>query len=157
MTAITCTTATLARTIEVLRAGSERSEERVVLWLAPVSAIREPITIAEVNVPLQITDVDYFKLPPESLRALMTHLRAARLKIVAQVHSHPGDAFHSKADDKWAIVRHVGALSLVLPRFARETTPWNFLEEVMTYELSAKNEWVHVPNDGSDGRIGVIL
>ena len=86
----------------------------------------------------------------------MTHLRSDRLKVVAQVHSHPGKAFHSEADDQWAIVRNVGALSLVLPQFARHATPANFLLEAVTYELSVENEWMRVPNDGPEGRLGVM-
>ena len=156
MTALSCTTDTFARTIDILRAGGARSEERVVLWLGPVSGIREPLPVTEVYEPDQITDIDYFKLPPASLRALMNHLRAARLKILAQVHSHPGRAFHSEADDEWAIVRHVGALSLVLPEFARSTTPANFAEQAASYRLSGGNQWVRVPTGGPYGCIGVV-
>lgn len=155
MTRINCSLQTLDQTIDVLRAGGAVGEEQVVLWLAPLSAVRPPYPIVEVYRPNQITDVDYFKLPRESLRALMAHLRAKRLKIVAQVHSHPGQAFHSEADDEWAIVRHEGALSLVLPRFAASTTLANFFEQAVTYELSAQNEWVRAPSGGPSGRIGV--
>lgn len=157
MTKITLTVEALAKTIDILRIGGARSEERVVLWLAPVSVVREPLTIVEVYEPEQITDVDYFRLPPGSLRALMAHLRTARLKIVAQVHSHPGEAFHSDVDDEWAIIRQVGALSLVLPRFARDTTPENFVEQAATYELSVSNEWIRIPNKGPTARIETIL
>lgn len=155
MTAVTCTPGSLIRTIEILQAAGQMSKERVVLWLAPASAMRQPMPVVEVYEPHQITDVDYFRLPPESLRALMSHLRSERLKIVAQVHSHPGRAFHSEADDEWAIVRHVGALSLVLPHFGRGTTPANFADRAVTYELSADDRWVRVPNIGPVGRIGV--
>jgi proteasome lid subunit RPN8/RPN11 len=155
MTLISCTSDTLHRTIAILRAGGERREERVVLWLAQRSALRLPAPIVEVYEPEQITAVDFFKLPAESLRALMTHLSEKRLRIAAQVHSHPGEAYHSRADDEWAIVRHVGALSLVLPRFAATITPENFLDQAVTYELSAENRWFQVPNTGPDGRIGV--
>jgi proteasome lid subunit RPN8/RPN11 len=156
MTAIICTDRTLAQTISILQIAGDRLEERVVLWLASASSVREPIVITEVHEPQQITDIDFFKIPPESMRALMAYLRASRLKIVAQVHSHPGKAFHSKADDKWAIVRHLGALSIVLPKFARNTTPKNFCEQAKTYELSPENAWVHVANVGPEGRLGVI-
>ncbi|KZC77764.1 hypothetical protein AYR46_16525 [Sphingobium yanoikuyae] len=156
MTALSCTTDTLVRTIDILRAGGARSEERVVLWLGLVASIREPMPVTEVYEPDQITDIDYFKLPPASLRALMSHLRSARLKILAQVHSHPGKAFHSEADDEWAIIRHVGALSLVLPEFARNITPANFAEKTASYRLSGENEWVRVPTGGPDGCIGVV-
>lgn len=156
MTALSCTTGTLARTIDILRTGGSRFEERVVLWLGPVSSVREPMPVTEVYEPDQITDIDYFKLPPASLRALMTHLRGTRLKILAQVHSHPGAAFHSEADDEWAIVRHAGALSLVLPEFARNTTPANFAEQAVSYCLSSNNEWIHVPTGGPSGCVGVV-
>lgn len=146
MTTVKCSSQIIEESIAVLRKGMVRGEERVILWLGrdQPNAYR----IAEIYEPEQVTDVDYFRIPPESMRALMSHLRKNRLKIIAQLHTHPGRAFHSLADDRWAIIRHVGALSLVLPYFAAKTTPKNFLDEVMTYELSPVNEWLHVDNRG---------
>jgi proteasome lid subunit RPN8/RPN11 len=154
MRSIICTCEVLAETIGRLREGGKRSEERVVLWLAKASA-PPPTRVVEVYEPEQVTAIDYFRLPPPSMRALMSHLRALRRKVVAQVHSHPGRAFHSKVDDEWAIVRHVGALSLVLPRFAGTTTASNFLDEAMTYELSPKNTWLLIPNRGAAARLEI--
>lgn len=153
MTRIVCPRAILFETIARLRNGGLRNE-RVVLWLGKASAA-PPEPVAEVYEPEQITAIDYFRLPPPSMRALMAHLRTRRLKILAQLHTHPGRAYHSEVDDEWAIVRHVGALSLVLPRFAAATTVENFLVQAMTYELSSANEWLHVPNHGPSGRIEI--
>src|SRR5689334_19464982 len=100
MTSIVCTPGIFQQTIAALRAGGAQSEERVVLWLAAASANKPPIAVVEVYEPVQIADVDYFRLPAESLRNLMAHLRTNRLKIVAQVHSHPGKAYHSEVDDE---------------------------------------------------------
>ncbi|WP_424187703.1 hypothetical protein ACOBQX_07915 [Actinokineospora sp. G85] len=36
---------------------------------------------------------------------------------VARVHSHPGEAFHSRADDANPVLTHQGALSIVVPFF----------------------------------------
>lgn len=36
---------------------------------------------------------------------------------VARIHSHPGEAFHSAADDVNPVLTHVGALSIVVPYF----------------------------------------
>ena len=66
--------------------------------------------------------------------------------IAAQVHTHPFEAFHSEADDRWAIVRHVGAVSLVVPYFATTTTPDNFLDQIALFSLDANNQWIEVPN-----------
>jgi hypothetical protein len=37
--------------------------------------------------------------------------------VLCQLHTHPGDAFHSSADDQGAFTDEVGFLSLVLPSF----------------------------------------
>ena len=60
---------------------------------------------------------------------------------MAQVHSHPGEAFHSPADDRWAIPRQVGALSIVLPFFAAGISEETFFEQAAVFTLS-NNEFV---------------
>ena len=156
MSTIGCRCVGRRRTIAVLRHGGELGEERVALWLS-TAARRTPAPIVEVYEPDQFAEVDYFRLPPASMQSLMDHLRSTRRRIVAQIHTHPGRAFHSEVDAKWAIVRHVGALSLVLPRFAATTTPENFLDEVMTYEYSPAGDWDHCPSAGPGARVMVIV
>jgi proteasome lid subunit RPN8/RPN11 len=75
------------------------------------------------------------------MAAVFDELRSERLMIVAQVHSHPGDAFHSEADDEWAIVRHEGAYSIVVPRFARGVSVRSFVQDAAVYKLSAEDVW----------------
>lgn len=70
--------------------------------------------------------------------------------VAAQVHSHPREAFHSKADDRWAIVRHEGALSLVVPNFAIGTMVSTFLDDTKVYRFSASAQWVEVPRPELD-------
>lgn len=153
MTRLTCARATIVRTLELLRAGGEAGHEHVVLWLAAAS---NPGAVTEVYDPEQVTARDRFRIPPSGMLALSRRLRAGRLRVAAQVHTHPGQAFHSEADDEWALVRHVGALSLVLPRFAAASCPDSFLDDAMTYELSAAGAWLHVPNRGSDARMEIM-
>ncbi|MGE0093062.1 MAG: hypothetical protein AB7M05_13810 [Alphaproteobacteria bacterium] len=155
MKSISCTREVLRETISILRMGGQRGEERVALWLS-TAAVRKPAIVTEVYEPDQIADFDYFRLPPGSMRSLMAHLGSTRRRIVAQIHTHPGRAFHSKVDDEWAIIRHVGALSLVLPRFAAKTTPENFLVKVKTYEYSPTGKWQHRRNIGSSGRVEIV-
>lgn len=47
---------------------------------------------------------------------LAAALRSGEL-FVARIHSHPGEAFHSAADDANPVLTHVGALSVVVPYF----------------------------------------
>jgi proteasome lid subunit RPN8/RPN11 len=140
----------LHQTLALLRDGGRLRNERVALWLAPATGAT---ALKEVYEPQQVTSPDYFHLPSESLRALMARLKKGRLKVAAQIHTHPDEAFHSRADARWAIVRHVGALSLVLPRFAATATVATFFEEVKTYELSENGGWVLMPNRGPDARL----
>jgi hypothetical protein len=112
----------------------------MVLWLAPAKS-GDSQTIIDVYEPAQRVAADFFHIPPASMRELMQHLRNARLRIAAQVHSHPAQAFHSKADNEWAIVRHTGALSMVLPYFARGITPVTFLGASAVYRLSSSDKW----------------
>src|SRR6266540_672482 len=131
----------ISQTIEELQLGGEKGHERVVLWLGIAN---DMVRVTEVFVPQQTTASDYFHISREGMAQLMRHLRECDLMIAAQVHSHPEEAFHSKADDYWAIVRHVGALSFVLPHFALETRPDSFLADAVLFELTEHNQWIEV-------------
>lgn len=41
------------------------------------------------------------------------------LQVVGQVHTHPGDAYHSEGDDEGARIAFTGYVSLVLPDYGR--------------------------------------
>jgi len=138
MSKLLISSALIEQTIAVLQEGGEEICETVVFWLGKGE------TVNEVYRPMQRVSVDYFHLSSESMRSLMDYLKRDRRRILAQVHSHPGDAYHSKADDQWAVIRHQGALSLVLPRFARTTTLQDFPEQTATYSLSADDKWLKV-------------
>lgn len=132
----------LASSLEILQKAGRAHREGVVLWLG--SRTSTAITVVEPFEPVQIASEDFFQLPRESVVALFDVLRARGLMVAAQVHSHPAEAFHSAADDRWAIVRHVGALSLVLPYFARNITVASFLEDAAVFRLSPENDWCEV-------------
>lgn len=142
MPLIRCPVTVVEKTLAILRAGGARDCEALVLWLAR----RTPgvVDVVEAYEPPYEASVDYFRIPPSGMRSIMTRLRRDRLHICAQVHSHPGKAFHSTADDRWAIVRHQGALSLVVPHFAATTTPQSFLNMIATFILSSDDRWLAV-------------
>jgi proteasome lid subunit RPN8/RPN11 len=133
----------VAATVAELRAAT--TTERVVLWLGERAGGR--VVVREVFVPLQHARADFFHIPKEGMTQLLDRLRSRRLMVAAQVHTHPEDAFHSAADDHWAIVRHAGALSLVVPRFCQETTAETFLTDALVYRLSDEDEFVLVDAD----------
>jgi hypothetical protein len=60
------------------------------------------------------------------------------LTLIAQIHSHPGRAYHSSTDDEYAVATTVGCLSLVVPDFA--TGPFE-VGRLASYRLNAFGEW----------------
>jgi proteasome lid subunit RPN8/RPN11 len=142
-------------TIGILQRGGAATCEAVVLWLG--SGPHGEERVLEAYRPDQVAAEDFFRIPPTAMKQLMSHLRRTSLHVAAQVHSYPGRAYHSDADDQWAIVRHYGALSLVVPRFARGTTVANFIDQIAAYRLSDDNEWIAVPDEDVPQAIEVTL
>lgn len=58
------------------------------------------------------------KMTPDETRWLLRELRRRDEKLVAQFHSHPGQAYHSWGDDARAASFHEGLLSIVAPHYA---------------------------------------
>jgi hypothetical protein len=147
MSPLRCAPVLVDETLEALRAAGRMGNECVVLWLS-ARPVTPGASIVEIYIPEQEAAVDMFRIPPPGMTALMAHLRARKLGLAAQVHSHPGRAFHSEADDAWAIVRHEGALSVVVPNFAAGVNAGNFLQSVATFRLSPDDHWIEVSRAG---------
>ena len=139
---LSCSPEIFDRTLSVLHEGGSNHCETVVLWLGRRTA--SPQLITEVFRPEQVVDRDFFKIPASGMRHLLHHLRERQLHLLAQVHSHPEEAFHSRADDVWAVVRHVGAVSLVVPWFGMRTGADTFLEDIAAFQLDASDRWLEV-------------
>lgn len=133
----------IEQTLAFLRRGGP--VECVALWLAKKQ--EGLLNVQTVYLPHQVAGCEYFHIPQDSIVELLAHLRQNRLMVAAQVHTHPGRAFHSVADDEWAIIRQVGGLSLVLPNFAITTSPDNFTQKAALYRLSEANRWEGIPNN----------
>lgn len=108
-------------TLNVLRQFGAHECEGLVLWLGDI--LQDRAHAREIIVPNQrpIKDergVGYF-VDGRVLFELNRILADTGLRLIAQVHSHPGEAYHSEADDRFAIVTADGSLSLVVPNFAQ--------------------------------------
>lgn len=127
-----------------LRAAGATGREGMLLWVGR----RDGPTFEVTNlfIPQQrgirTQDGVCVVVDPDALRRLNLEMYQQGLQLIAQVHSHPGRAFHSSMDDEFAIARTIGALSLVVPDFA--VRPFS-LEECATYRLSGLGTWDEVP------------
>lgn len=108
-------------TLRVLRKFGKHRLEGLVLWLGDIDPGTAHVT--KVFVPDQhpVADEDgvgYF-VGGKTLFELNRGLAETGLRLIAQVHSHPGRAYHSETDDRYAIVTADGGFSLVVPNFGR--------------------------------------
>lgn len=101
-------------TEQFLREAGDRNCEGVVLWVGerPTSCFR----ITRCIVPLHSSGRNYFDVSLKERIRIVTSL-AANECIIAQVHSHPEEAFHSPVDDRKAVIDRRWALSIVVPDF----------------------------------------
>ena len=123
---------TLISTLQLLSKGGQGVRECVVLWLGKRSG--NEVLVEEVYLPEQKSGVDVFHIPPTSMQKLISYLKQQKLMVAAQIHTHP----------EWAFVRHEGAVSMVLPYFAKNTSSLNYLQEAEVYCLSKNNTWDHI-------------
>jgi hypothetical protein len=111
----------VCHTLSVLRRCGEAHCEGLVLWVGRIND--RQAFVEEVWVPRQRPirsehGVGYF-VEAQALFELNQQLASAKVRLIAQVHSHPAEAYHSETDDAYAIVTTEGGLSLVVPNFGR--------------------------------------
>ena len=119
------------------RCGCGRRECQV-LWL---SSWDSPEIISKAVHPKHEAHVGGFVLDNAWLNAFWLELARENLGIRAQVHTHPGEAFHSAVDDEFPVIHTVHFLSLVIPRFGLRQIG---LEEAFLTEIQDNGRWSQV-------------
>jgi hypothetical protein len=154
VTTVDVLTSVLNLTHQVLRAYGEKYSEGFVLWLGRWEGNRAQV--CEHYVPKQTTlrsddGVGYF-VDSAALFNLNRYLSSTGLRLLAQVHSHPGRAYHSGTDDRYAVVTTEGGLSVVVPDFAR----WPLvLARCAVYRLIDR-QWCELSGSEVTGLFNVI-
>jgi proteasome lid subunit RPN8/RPN11 len=69
--------------------------------------------------PRASTGRGHFQIPAGEMARVIALATDLDLHIVAQVHTHPGEAFHSDGDEEGANIRYEGLFSLVIPEYGR--------------------------------------
>jgi hypothetical protein len=104
-----------------LRERGRHEIEAVVLWVGQVTDMQHAEVLAAIPPP-QIAyrgeDGLAVEVPQDALTEFISALPDA-IHVLARVHSHPGEAYHSALDDMNMLISHHGAISIVVPDFAR--------------------------------------
>lgn len=79
-----------------------------------------------------------YAVESDVLHNLNVWLYENNMQLIAQIHSHPGEAYHSLADDRYPIVDSYGGISIVVPDFASGEVS---LLNTAIYRLSLNKTW----------------
>jgi hypothetical protein len=133
--------AILRATAEALRQESAGVRETVALWQG--RALSEEVAeITKLHVPRQLTGPLHFNVPLDERLRLVREVSKEDEFILIQLHTHPREAFHSDVDDRLAITKHTGAISIVIADFGMR---WNgdLLQTSVNRNLGA-GEWIEL-------------
>jgi hypothetical protein len=136
-------------TYRILRVAGQKGCEAFVLWLGQKE--RDVFTVTESLAPAQTAYKTSLgvcvKVAEDELHRLNVYLHENRLQLIAQIHSHPREAYHSDTDDSYPIATTIGCVSIVIPNFASG----NFLSDrVAIYRLQSDQQWIEL--DDSEWR-----
>jgi hypothetical protein len=129
----------LRDTLTTLRSCGGDRHECVVYWAGPRD---DPGLVDEVLHPRHRAAIGSYELESSWVTECWISLTHDRRMLKAQLHTHPGSAYHSATDDRYPIVHTPGFLSIVLPLFAAAG-----LAGVCAYELRPDGGWVELPID----------
>lgn len=106
----------VAESAGTLRSLSDGRREAVILWTGTPQA--EEALVRRIVVPSQRAGVLHFDVSLRERLRIAHQLASCGEKLLVQLHTHPAEAFHSPVDDRLALPRHTGAISIVVPDFA---------------------------------------
>ena len=141
-------------TLELLRHAGTHERELVIAWHGKRAATG--ITVTRLSIPTQVGTTHSFRVLDEGMHRLRADLAVHGELVAAQIHAHPAEAFHSRADDRGALVGHLGALSIVLPHFATEVSLANFTTLAAVFELQGSGRWREVPRASFNETLQII-
>lgn len=76
-----------------------------------------------------------------------------KMTLAAQIHSHPGEAYHSEMDDLFPIITKEGGFSIVVPHFAFK--PFK-LKDWAVYRLFPNQNWMELNPNEVNSLIAII-
>ena len=104
----------VCKTFRILQDCGRGKCECAVYWVGPT----EEELVDRIEHPIHKRSAFGYEILDNWLTELWKRLAESRRSVKVQVHTHPGEAFHSSTDDQWPIVSQAGFLSIVIPDFA---------------------------------------
>jgi hypothetical protein len=123
-----------------LRQMGSRGDEGIALWVGTVEETTFHVTRTLIPRQLGVRTLGgiCITVDGDELHRINMWLYEQGLRLIAQLHSHPTEAYHSETDDTYPIATTQGCLSLVIPDFA--VRPFT-LDECAVYRLDQRGTW----------------
>lgn len=145
----------LRETLEVVRRAGQDGGEAFVTWGGRVDEHGGTVNFTSCLVPRQTAHRTrkglLVTVDGQALFELNRELYVRGELLAAQVHSHPGDAYHSETDDCFSLVTLTGALSVVIPRFGFDGL--NNFEGWAWYRMTGQGDWSSL---GADDQVQIV-
>jgi hypothetical protein len=119
----------IEKMFDILLACGKGRNECVVFWTGPVDGIVDRIVH-----PQHHASPGHYEVIEAWLNAFWFQLGEERRRVVAQIHTHPNVAFHSRTDDVGAVGMHEGFVSIVIPYGGTRRS----LSDARAYEMTAR-------------------
>jgi hypothetical protein len=119
--------------IRIMRNCGEGQRECVVFVVEHV-----PTGVLNVIHPVHSARGGGYEIEQQWLGQFSARQTREAMEVVAQIHTHPGSAFHSSTDDAWPMVGTAGFVSVVVPEFALGRIS---IDEVYACRLTTTGTW----------------
>jgi hypothetical protein len=128
---------------EHLRAAGREGCEAFVLWVGRRAGERFDVlaTLVPRQTARRTASGLLVEVNGEELFRINLWLYENGMQLIAQLHAHPGEAYHSETDNAYPIMAQAGGLSLVLPDFA--VRPFD-IRDLAAYRLLPDRGWVQL-------------
>jgi proteasome lid subunit RPN8/RPN11 len=130
------------KTIAHIRHCGTNHEEGLVAWSGIMRTGQ--LIVRNAIVPSNGVIKEYMSLrfSDETIEQMADDILSKGEKLIAQVHSHPFEAFHSETDNQFPLVHRKGFLSIVIPYFGK--SGFEDFNEFRVYEYVQNNEWIEL-------------
>ena len=126
----------LEKTLEFFKEYGKHDLEACAIWVGEEH--HDIFEIKEVWFPKQENTMISYHIPDIDVHNINVKLNKYKYSAIAQLHTHPGDAFHSSVDDEYTILSLPGSFSIVMPDYG--DIPICAIDDWVVYRL-LNGEW----------------
>jgi len=126
------------KTLEFFRKFGEKFLETLALWVG--IELSDVFKIKEVWFPNQENSIISYYVSDIDVHLINVKLNKMKYSAIAQIHTHPDNAYHSQIDDQYPILVLPGSFSIVVPDLGNISLN-KILNEMAIYRLIS-GDWI---------------